>query len=87
LLCDLDDDIDKIKDKYVTELGYSLQQLRNDPALDDDARKIFEEYGEKVWPDEPDRSHATWLVDAELNNLDGQYPRNLFFSNREDHDL
>ncbi|CAK1359783.1 unnamed protein product [Cercospora beticola] len=46
----------------------------------------FDRIGPELWPDE-DPNRNTWLVDANEENFDGLYPRNLYFSAPEDYEL
>ncbi|KAF2766440.1 hypothetical protein EJ03DRAFT_376956, partial [Teratosphaeria nubilosa] len=84
LLRELDDRIDEIKDKYVLSKGLNVAELRCSTQLEADVNDLFAEFGARVWPDEPHRSDAAWLVDADKNSLGNLYTKNLFYSNGED---
>ncbi|KAK3656813.1 hypothetical protein LTR56_002794 [Elasticomyces elasticus] len=51
------------------------------------AYSIFETIGPHVWPDnlsDPTNDRFVWLAKASYDNLEGYYPRNLFYSRIED---
>ncbi|KAH9826639.1 hypothetical protein Tdes44962_MAKER10010, partial [Teratosphaeria destructans] len=87
LLRELDDRIDEIKDKYVLTKGLNVAELRGSTQLEADVDRLFAEFGARVWPDEPDRADAPWLVDADTNTLGNLYTKNLFYSNVDDREI
>ncbi|KAK4547664.1 hypothetical protein LTR36_000621 [Oleoguttula mirabilis] len=58
-------------------------EIRVSEELRVEAERLFADVGPGLWPDaEHDRS--AWLTDAAQNDLAGQYPRDLYWSNDED---
>ncbi|KAK5133423.1 hypothetical protein LTR08_007762 [Meristemomyces frigidus] len=58
-------------------------EIRASEELRVEAERLFADVGPELWPDaQHDRSE--WLVDAATNNLAGQYPSNLYYSNDAD---
>lgn len=58
-------------------------EIRASEELKGEAERLFADVGPELWPDaEHDRS--AWLTDATQNDLNGQYPRDLYWSNDED---
>ncbi|KAK5128325.1 hypothetical protein LTR85_002992 [Meristemomyces frigidus] len=58
-------------------------EIRASEELRVEAERLFKDVGPELWPDaEHDRS--AWLTDAAQNDLNGHYPRDLYYSNDED---
>lgn len=47
--------------------------------------QLFNSVGPLLWPDDQGKREA-WLVNADTNTLGGVYPKNLYFTVREDRD-
>ena len=68
---------------------FAHQNLRKTPpsrALKDRIEDIFYDYADEIWPLPPVDTSA-WLVDANVNNWQGLYPRNLAYRNSYDQNM
>lgn len=57
-------------------------QLREDHDFRTECTRLFHKHGNLVWGSSANRTG--WLVDAELTDLDGLYPKNLYYEVAED---
>lgn len=74
------EEIDNLKEEFVDFTG---KQLSLSVEFEDRCDDIFEEYAKDIWPPSSvDRSG--WLVDANVNNRETWYPRNLYFEDEVD---
>lgn len=68
------DDIDELKQKYVSVLP---SQLRHMEQFNSDCYELYKKHAPRLWADPPaDRS--AWLVNASVNTWNGLYTRDLF---------
>lgn len=57
---------------------YTPEQIRISHELEEASIAAFNNIGPRFWPDHPRRYQ--WLADPGFDDLDGRYPRELFFS-------
>lgn len=76
----LSDDIDDAKHKWV---HIAPKELRNHSGFEQHCLTLYDKHAHRIWPPPPtDRS--AWLVDADFNDWDGEYPRNLSTDQHDD---
>ena len=80
LLKDLNEDIKRLTTSY----GVKTQvEIRDFELLRIDAQNLFQKYSPEFWSD--DIQHCLrWLADASKNDLNGLYPRDLYYSKQAD---
>ncbi|KAI6863459.1 hypothetical protein KC338_g5888 [Hortaea werneckii] len=80
LLENLKEDIKRLTTSY----GVKTQaKIRNSESLRIDAENLFQKYGPELWSDDI-QDRLKWLVDASKTNLNGVYPRDLYYSKQAD---
>nr|POF13088.1 hypothetical protein CFP56_10236 [Quercus suber] len=62
----------------------STETIRHAPELTSEIARIFDQLAPSLWPDQPARRQALWLVDAQGTTHNGLYPKDLFASDPED---
>ena len=80
LLKDLNEGITRLTTSYG---GKNQAEIRDSETLRMDAENLFQKYGPKLWSDNT-QDRSRWLADASQNNLNGAYPRDLYYSKQED---
>lgn len=80
LIKDFNDEIKKLTTAYGSK---TQAEIRDSDTLRIDAEQLFDKFGPELWTDDKvDR--LKWLADASYNDLDGVYPRDLYYSDAED---
>ncbi|KAI7457536.1 hypothetical protein KC357_g9316 [Hortaea werneckii] len=80
LLENLKEDIKRLTTSY----GVKTQaKIRNSESLRIDAENLFQKYGPELWSDDI-QDRLKWLADASKTNLNGVYPRDLYYSKQAD---
>nr|POF04129.1 hypothetical protein CFP56_21884 [Quercus suber] len=62
----------------------STETIRNAAGLTAEITCIFDQLAPSLWPDQPARRQALWLVDAQGTTHNGLYPKDLFASDPDD---
>lgn len=71
-------DIRKLQNAFQTYQPYDLRTSFKKSGFGKRCEDLFLSHGPSLWPPPPvDRS--SWLVDSKVNNLDGFYPRDLYY--------
>lgn len=60
--------------------------LRQSSGFRLDVNAVLDRYGHRIWPAGDPKSRG-WLVSAEEENLDGLYPRDLFYHDEGDRSM
>lgn len=74
------DDIESLKQKFV---HVATSQLRCSAEFTQLWEQLFMTYGPQLWPSPPIDTSA-WLVDPEVNDWEGLYPRTLYYDQAND---
>ncbi|KAH9840491.1 hypothetical protein Tdes44962_MAKER01691 [Teratosphaeria destructans] len=84
---EVEQQVDRIKHRYVKERGLGDRDLDEDKELAAEIENLFHAVGPQLWPDDRTPAVVPWLVDADEDDLDGHYPRNLFYNSAADNEL
>lgn len=79
--------IQLITDDVVNGERWTLDQIRNGIKLAERSEKLFHALGRGVWPDERGDGRAPWLTISAEDDLNGLYPKDLFYSDENDRNL
>ncbi|KAF2772138.1 hypothetical protein EJ03DRAFT_380919 [Teratosphaeria nubilosa] len=84
---ELEQRVDEIKHRYVKERDLCERDMDQDEDLATEIKNLFHTLGPQLWLDDRNSAMAPWLVDAGEDDLDGHYPRSLFYNSAADNEF
>ncbi|KAK5691499.1 hypothetical protein LTR97_011492 [Elasticomyces elasticus] len=84
---DLEKEMRQVVEKYSV---LSQREVLASSELEDAANRFFDSVGPRMWPtpeEDPDDSRLEYLAVASQDNLEGHYPRDLYYAVEEDRRL
>lgn len=75
-----------LRDISLLNLRFFLDKprdIRSSQQFRHECDELFEKYGPRLWPSPP-ADTSGWLVDANVNDLEGLYPVNLKYQSQVD---
>lgn len=79
--------IQELTDEVVNVERQSLCQIRNGAQLAERSEQLFHQVGSGIWPDERGDGNTPWLAISTEFDLDGLYPKDLYYSDVNDRKL
>ena len=77
------EDIGRLKAEFA---GSKPKALRNSKAFHARQQELLMKHANELWP-LPPVDTSGWLVDADVNNWNGLYPKNLAYRHMKDQDM